>query len=155
MTENVETPCVELAWTPTADPFWPFDRFYGRRAGDLGFPTGLGAFPGFGAAPRFRTDIVEHEDAFEVVTDLPGIPKEKIEVVVQGDELRIHAAVADPKENGTNFVQRERLAVAFDRTFQLSEPTTASAIQAKFENGVLSIRVPKPKAVPEERVAVA
>lgn len=144
MIELYETPSAELVWTPTNDA-WPFPRWWNLWRHD--------ASSGFPSSPAFRSGVFDRGEAFEVVVELPGIPKEKIDVSVQGTRLKIHAEEGSPpSETAPASEYRYRV---FERAFELPEAVPASAIQARAENGVLTVRVPKPKPAPEEKVPLA
>ena len=127
------------------------------REPDLGLVhSGLDHRPSHGGRQSFRTEVFDRGEAFEVVVELPGIPKEKIEVSIQGTRLKIHAEDGSgPAEDSTNAAEPAYRHRSFERAFELPEPVPASTIQAHAENGVLTVRVPKPKPAPEERVPLA
>ncbi len=147
MTEISESPCAEFAGSPAVGSFAPYDRWYARRAG-------IGLY-GWGG-PRFRTNVVELDDAFEIVAELPGLPRQGLQVRLQGSELTLRAETPAPATGGTgDGSPSEGPQVVYDRTFELPEAVAASAIRAKYENGVLIVRIPKPTPAPEEMIPVA
>jgi HSP20 family protein len=155
MNELSETTHSELVWIPTLDAAWPFDgRFHGTWSDDWA-SIARSAFRNAGF-PRFRSQVYDRGDAFEVVTELPGIPKEQIHVTLQGTRLKIFAESAPTKATEpVEGAPRPTTVAVFERTLELPEPVSASSIVAKSENGVLTVTVPKPKPLPEERIAVA
>lgn len=104
-----------------------FNSFYDQRAG------------------RPNVDIRETEHAFEVSADLPGMNKEDIEVSFKNNVLSIGAERSDEKnisnEEGT-YIRRERTSSSFKRQFIVEGVETAQ-IKAGYENGVLTITLPK------------
>lgn len=89
-------------------------------------------------------DVFETQDAYEVHLDLPGIKPEAIDVKLEGDTLTITAertrAKADEK---TAWVRTERNWGTFQRVFVLSDEVDGSKPEAKYEHGVLTVRLPK------------
>jgi HSP20 family protein len=155
MTNFTESGTVELALTPTSDDLWDIDGLFGRRYGPFGLSLAR-TFPWGTFAGSNRTDIIDRGDAYELVTELPGVPKDKVTVRLKGQELAIHAeSGATGAENDEHYLLRERHQVVYDRRFELAEPVAASAIEAKLDAGVLTVRIPKPKPVPEETIPVA
>ena len=157
MNELHENPNAELVWTPTNDA-WPFDRWLNHLVNQtwVSFTPGRTTGPRTEAGRASGTEVFDRGEAFEVVVELPGIPKEKIEVSIQGTRLKIHAEDGSgPAEDSTNAAEPAYRHRSFERAFELPEPVPASTIQAHAENGVLTVRVPKPKPAPEERVPLA
>lgn len=100
-------------------------------------------------------DILNNEDHFEVQMDLPGIAAENINVEVKDEVLTIAAKVnTDETREADNYTYRERYTGSYQRSLRLPENVDAQNIEAKFENGVLTVQLPKlPEAQPI-RIAV-
>ncbi|MBQ8965706.1 Hsp20/alpha crystallin family protein [Ruminococcus sp.] len=104
-----------------------------------------------------KTDVREHEDHFEVDIDLPGFAKDEIELTLQNGYLVISAAKGLDKEEKSEegkLIRQERYAGSMQRSYFVGKDLTEEDIKAKFENGVLSLNVPKKepqKAVPERK----
>ena len=100
----------------------------------------------------FRTDVQETDDAYILETDLPGFKKEDIDVQIKEDVLTIKAerhAAHENKEEKHNYVRVERSCGSFSRSFEVSGVDT-DAITAKYENGVLTLTLPKVAPVEPE-----
>lgn len=102
----------------------------------------------------FRTDIREEDDRFVLDADLPGFDREDIHLDLQGDVLTITAQHEDNKEdkdeNG-KYICRERFSNSYSRSFNVSG-IRADAISAAYQNGVLSLSLPKEEAqAPQSR----
>lgn len=111
-------------------------------------------FPGFGrsALPAsrdsmagMRVDVHETDKEFEIHADLPGVKKSDIEITLEGDILTVSAqknTESEKKEKG-KVVWRERSSGAISRSFSVSPGTTEKDIRANFNDGVLTLTVPK------------
>jgi HSP20 family molecular chaperone IbpA len=155
MTNFSESGTVELALTPTTDDLWDLDGCFGPRYGPFGLSLAR-TFPWGAIAGPNRTDIIDRGDAYELVVELPGVPKDQVTIHLKGQELSIHAEPgAAGSESSERYVLRERRPSVYDRRFELAEPVAASTIEAKLDAGVLTVRIPKPKPVPEETIPVA
>ena len=93
-------------------------------------------------------DIIETDDALKVVTDLPGVKKEDVEVNISEDSLEIVAKFDDEiTEEGTNYLKRERSYGETTRTIALPEKIDTKKASAKFNDSVLTVELPKIKEV--------
>ena len=101
----------------------------------------------------FRTDITDNGDAYSLEADLPGFGREDITVEVQDNCLTISAERkedSEHKEDG-GYVRRERRFGSFRRSFDITG-IRGDEISAKYENGVLTLSLPKEvPAEPEKK----
>jgi HSP20 family protein len=100
----------------------------------------------------FRCDIKDMGDHFLMEAELPGFARDAIDIDVNDKTLTISAERNEVKEetdeNG-QFLRRERSYGSFKRSFDITG-VEASAINAKYENGILSLSLPKEKElIPE------
>lgn len=105
------------------------------------------------AANIMRTDIHEDEDSYVVDIDLPGFKKDEITLKLEDGNMTVEAAKAvdkdeEDKKSG-KFIRQERFAGNCRRSFYVGDDVRPEDISASFENGVLTIRVPK-KTAPKE-----
>jgi HSP20 family molecular chaperone IbpA len=101
------------------------------------------------------TDISDQGDRYAIVTDLPGVSKETIELKVSGNTVDIRANTSASSERSDRaYLRRERIWSGFQRQIELPEPVRADDVTARFENGVLTVSVPKAHPVVEKKVAV-
>ena len=110
------------------------------------------------AARYPAVDVVEKDGSFELNVELPGYGKDDVEIKVDNNLLTISAAEIkeakkekkeDNKEN-VRYIMQERSGRSFTRTFVLPKDVDKENIGASFENGLLSLVVPKvPKAEPK------
>lgn len=93
-----------------------------------------------------KTDIREADDAYFLDVELPGVKKENVSVELKDGALEIKAVTAadesDKDENG-KYLRRERFYGSCSRSFYVGEDIKQEDIKAKFENGVLTLTVPK------------
>ena len=105
-----------------------------------------------GVTGVMKTDIVEKEDHFELLVDLPGFNKEDVKVELKEGYLNIEAernSSKDEKDEEGTFVRRERYTGTCSRSFYVGEELKQEDIKAKFENGILTLTVPKKDDEPE------
>jgi HSP20 family protein len=111
-----------------------FDRFFDR--------TGSGDSTSAVWAPQ--TDLMETDDAFQLRLDVPGMSKNDIEINLQNGTLTVSGErTSERTDEGEEYVRVERAFGNFHRTFSLPDAVDEDNIEATYENGVLSIHVPK------------
>ena len=89
-------------------------------------------------------DIAETEDEFIVKASLPGVRPEDVHITAHGDTLTIRGEMkAEEEKKGEHYHLRELRQGHFQRTVTLSTPISADKAQAQFENGVLTLKLPK------------
>lgn len=96
-----------------------------------------------------KTDVRESEKSYELDIDLPGFSKDEITVQLENGYLSISAAKGldkDQENKDGKYIRRERYAGSMSRTFYVGDQLTEQDIQAKFENGILQLTVPKKEA---------
>ena len=123
---------------------------------NFGFPEVDKALYGKHAAHEMKTDVRETDSGYEVDIDLPGFKKDEIDVQLDNGYLSISAAKGldkEEKDKKDKYIRRERYAGSMSRTFYVGESVTENDIHAKYENGILTLDVPKEEAkkVPEKR----
>lgn len=120
-----------------------FDGFF--RFPDFGSDVEKKLY-GKNAAHVMKTDVHEHDDHYQIVIDLPGFKKEQINLELQNGYLTVSAAKGLDKEEKSKegkLIRQERYAGAMQRSFYVGNAVTESDVNAKFEDGVLEINVPK------------
>ena len=102
-----------------------------------------------------KTDVKELEDRYEVMVDLPGFHKEDIRLELNDGTLTISAVKSLDKEDESkgNYIRRERVVGNMQRSFYVGKALTEEDIHAKYENGILTLDIPKKDArkVPEKK----
>ncbi|MDX1639398.1 MAG: Hsp20/alpha crystallin family protein [Balneolaceae bacterium] len=91
-----------------------------------------------------NTDMVENDNEYVIKMDLPGIPKEDVNITFKDNRLTISGErQQEEKEEKENYMRRERYVGNFLRSFTLPNAVKEDDIKAKFKDGVLRITVRK------------
>jgi HSP20 family protein len=93
-----------------------------------------------------RVDVVEKNGTFKVRADLPGVKKEDISVRIDGNMVQIDAETKSEKEfkgDGDKVLRSERYYGSVSRAFTLSQDVDETKAVAKYEDGVLTLELPK------------
>jgi HSP20 family molecular chaperone IbpA len=114
------------------------------------------AHAGSEATPALRppVDVVEDSTGITLFADLPGVPKDRLDLRVEGEQLTIEAEVAVPAPDGMESVHGEVTVPRYRRVFTLSKELDTERIGAEFEQGVLKIRIPKAQHAQPRRIEV-
>jgi HSP20 family protein len=133
-----------MAWNTLQDMERRFDEL---RRELLGGSDAAALVPWGGAAYGIRAptaDIVDEGNEFVLTAELPGVRKKDIMLEVQPDSVRVRAQAQTAQEKKEKtWVRRERSDVAYDRYIELPEEVSPEQSSAKFEDGVLTIHIPK------------
>jgi len=109
------------------------------------------------AAPtQFRMDVTENDKEYQVLAELPGVKKEEISITISGNEVAVSAEVKHEKDvkNGETVLRAERYYGTIQRAFSLALEVDEATAQAKYNNGVLELTLPKKSAAATKRIAV-
>ncbi|HEX8361139.1 MAG TPA: Hsp20/alpha crystallin family protein [Longimicrobium sp.] len=130
----------------------PFDQLFNTVLGANGSRGGNGS--SLMRAPD--TDVIETEREIRVVTEMPGLKRESIEVDVENNVLTIRGEKREERREGEpgRFHLAERRYGTFTRSFVLPRDVDADQIQADFEDGVLTIAIPKSERARRRRIQV-
>jgi HSP20 family molecular chaperone IbpA len=101
-----------------------------------------------------RVDVLEDESGITLLADLPGVPREQLELKVEGDTLLIEGTVAAPTPEQLEPLYAEVRLPRYRRAFTLSRELDAAAIQAQLRDGVLNLRIPKQAHAQPRRIEV-
>lgn len=111
---------------------------------------------GMGQLP---VDVVENDNDIVVKASVPGIKPDELDITVVGDTLTIKGEVKaqtkESKEEKTNFLVRERRWGMFQRTLTLPVEVQADKARAEFENGVLTLTLPKIEEIKPKQIKVS
>jgi HSP20 family protein len=103
----------------------------------------------------FRLPIDAYVTPEEIViqANMPGLKPENVEVTIEGDTLTIKGERPTPLEN-VDYVLQERAYGKFQRTLNINVPVDADKAEARFENGLLTLTIPKAEAVKPKTIQV-
>ncbi|MEX2029432.1 MAG: Hsp20/alpha crystallin family protein [Anaerolineales bacterium] len=100
-------------------------------------------------------DLYQTDDEVMVVATLPGVKSEDLNISVTGDVLTIRGAVkGESSSKGANYHLRERSFGSFSRSLALPTAVLADKARAEFENGILTLTLPKADEVKPKTITV-
>ena len=89
-------------------------------------------------------DVFEDKDAIKIVAEVPGVTPEDVKISLENNVLTIRGEKKQQAEERTERVHRyERSYGAFERTFVLPSSVDSERIEASYQNGILTVSVPK------------
>jgi HSP20 family protein len=103
-----------------------------------------------------RIDISENEKAYTIKAEMPGAKKEDVKVSIDGQRVTIEADVKreEEKREGENAVMTERTVRKYVRSFMLPTEVDDSAADARLEDGILTLTLPKKQAAAAKRLTI-
>jgi HSP20 family protein len=101
-----------------------------------------------------RVDVFEDESGITLLADLPGVPRDNLELKVEGDTLLVEGTVQPLTPDGLEPVYAEVRVPRFRRSFTLSRELDSQRIDANLKDGVLTLRIPKAEHAQPRRIAV-
>ena len=107
------------------------------------------------SANVMKTDVRETKDGYEVFVDLPGFKKEDVKLDLENGYLTITAnrnEDLDEKNKEGHYIRQERCTGSCARSFYVGEELKPEDVTAKFENGILELKLPEAdtKKLPEK-----
>ncbi len=99
-------------------------------------------------------DVFEDACGITLLADMPGVPKEQLELKVEGDALLIEGGVQPRTPDGLEAIYAELRVPRYRRSFTLSRELDSTRIEANLKDGVLSLRIPKQAHAQPRRIAV-
>ncbi len=99
-------------------------------------------------------DVIEDGTGITLYADLPGVPKDRLQLRVEGDQLRIEAEAVLPMPQGLDATHVEVGLSRYRRAFTLSKELDADQVSAELSQGVLRVRIPKAAHAQPRRIAV-
>ena len=106
----------------------------------------------FESSSLMKTDVKEFDDRYEMGLDLPGYKKEDISAELKDGYLTVNASHDennDEKDDNGKYIRRERYSGKCTRSFYVGEDVKQEDIKASFEDGVLTLVIPKIEAKPQ------
>jgi HSP20 family molecular chaperone IbpA len=99
-------------------------------------------------------DVYEDDAGITLLADMPGVPRDLLELKVEGDALSIEGGVRAPTPEGLEPVYAEVRVPRYRRTFTLSRELDSARIDASLKDGVLTLRIPKQAHAQPRRIEV-
>jgi HSP20 family protein len=106
--------------------------------------------------PQIRMDVKETDQAYAVHADIPGVGKDDIHVTIDGNLVSISAEVKKQSEQkeGEKLLRRERVFGRVSRSFTLENEVDEATANARYQDGVLELTLPKKTATAARRLAI-
>ncbi|HLP09264.1 MAG TPA: Hsp20/alpha crystallin family protein [Opitutaceae bacterium] len=123
-----------------------FDRLFNGAVGEM---FTLAPELGGGAGARFAVDLYEDKDNTYVRAELPGVDRKAISVEMVNDYLTISGSRQTFGADG-----KETAAAEFSRSIAIPESVQADKVSAAYENGVLTVTLPKREEAKPRKVSV-
>ena len=101
-----------------------------------------------------RVDIVETDDALELLADMPGVTKDSVEITLEQRVLRVQGRADLSLPEGVTPLYLEYQPGDYERAFTLSEAVDPAGIEARVRDGVLHLRLPKAGPAKLQRIEV-
>ena len=99
-------------------------------------------------------DVFENESSITLLADLPGVPRDQLQVRVDGDTLVLEATAVASGPQDMELVYGEAQCPAYRRQFTLSRELDAGRIEAQLRDGVLRLTIPKAEEARPRRIEV-
>ena len=105
---------------------------------------------------QIKVDVKETDGGYTVHAEVPGVPKEDIQVSIDGNVVSLRAEVRqhDQKTEGEKVLRSERYFGSVARSFQLPVDVDAAQAKAKYDNGVLTLTLPKKQGGSAQRLSI-
>jgi len=101
------------------------------------------------------TNITEDKDCFYLHAELPGVRKEDIEISITGNSLSLSGErKISPEDEKAKYLRRERESGKFRRMIKLPSMIDVDKVEARTENGVLTVILPKAEAAKPKQIAI-
>lgn len=141
-------PFGSTAITPLLNEFDDLFRGFFMR------PISLGA-PLWGGPTPFRMDVVETDNAYRVLAEMPGVRKEDINVTIDGSDVTISAELKrEHKAEDEKLLLSERTVEKYYRSFSLEHEIDEANVQARYADGVLELTLPKSARSLQKKITV-
>jgi HSP20 family protein len=113
----------------------------------------FGAFPGSAGGP-FPVNVYDTGEDILAVLEVPGIPKEALQVDVRENALTVTGTRGEAPYKDASALRRECPTGSFTRTLRMPVKVEAEKISAQYRNGLLSVRMPKAEEAKPRQIAI-
>ena len=135
------------------DPLWNIDDMFNN------FMMRPFSFSreGMEMEPQIKMDVKESDGKYLVNAEIPGVKKDDIHVTVDGNRVSISAEVKQEKEakEGERVIRSERSYGMASRSFTLADEIDQNQIQAKYNNGMLELTLPKKPGAARKEIPIS
>jgi HSP20 family protein len=104
-------------------------------------------------ARQLPIDAYGNEDAIVITADVPGLKPEDLQVTLESNTLTIRGELKNRTEE-RNYFLRERATSHFERILTINTPIDSNKVEAEFENGVLTLTLPRAEANKPKQIAI-
>ncbi len=152
--ERPKTNKGEITTRRPYDLWWDMDRLFDNfrtEFDDLLWPwTGTNDLTNYSQRRIPPMDVADMGDHYEMRLEMPGIPKDNIDIQVTQNGIEIKAECDETKEKkGKNWLRRECSGMSFYRAVELPEDLKTDKVDAELKDGVLTVSLPKTEPKPE------
>jgi HSP20 family protein len=102
---------------------------------------------------RLPVDVYSTEEEIVILAAVPGLSPEDVEITIEGDTLTIKGEIPGHLDN-VNYLFQERAVGNFIRVLNLNIPVDADKSEATFNNGLLTLNIPKAEAIKPRQIKV-
>lgn len=108
------------------------------------------------AAPQIKINLTENDKSYSVRAEIPGVKKEDIKVDVDGNQVSIRAEAKQEKEekSGERVICRECYQGSSYRSFSLGSNVDESKVEARYDNGILELTLPKKNGISAKQIQI-
>jgi|SRR5688572_6482776 HSP20 family protein len=108
------------------------------------------------APTQFCIDVTENDKQYQVLAEMPGVKKEEISVTINGNEVVVSAEVKHEKDvkNGDTVLRAERYFGKIQRELTFGQEIDEAKAEAKYNDGVLQLTLPKKSGAAAKKLAV-
>ena len=99
-------------------------------------------------------DVVEDDAGITIYADLPGVPKDRLSLRIEGETLQIEGEMVSDAPEGMEAIYAEVRVPRYRRAFTLSRELDTEKINASLKEGVLNLRIPKTEHAQPRRIEV-
>ncbi|MDH4215978.1 MAG: Hsp20/alpha crystallin family protein [Gallionella sp.] len=133
------------------DPFFGVDDIFDR------FMMRPLLREGMAVEPQIKMDVKEADGKYQINAEIPGVKKEDIHVTVEGNRVSISAEVKQEKEvkEGERVIRSERSYGMASRSFTLADEVDQNKVEAKYNNGVLELTLPKKPGSARKEISIS
>ena len=117
--------------------------------------TGVGGEKEQQRAVLPAVDVFEDGSGITLLADMPGVPKDQLELKIEGESLLIEGDVQSLTPDGLEAIYAEVRVPRYRRSFTLSRELDTARIEANLKDGVLRLRIPKQAHAQPRRIAVS